>query len=320
MNLQEIIGLTQYRLDDAITTNNKNKWSVPELVEYANDAQDELARRLYLFHESDTIGYLVVSGSAGQVDSVSVSGVVITSGVVVFSASTANTARLVAAGINAHTSSPNYRAVVRGTVVVIRAIPGTGYPAAGYAITAVTSGGLTAVVTDLPGLCRQVIAVGQRHIALSDRIIKITRFKPLSSTRPIDGYTKEDYDAADPRWESRVNGVPGGYIPDYENNEVIVVPPSMTVDNVEMDCYRLPLVRLSPADLSAIPEVPEILHRVMPSWMLRQSFLKNDEETLDLARSKSWEAEFDRQVEAWKVEKVRRMAGSATNRIPGGLM
>ncbi len=63
----------------------------------------------------------LLTGGAGSVDSVTVNGVTITSGVVAFNTTLAQTATDLASNITAHTSSPNYTAAAVGTTVTITA-------------------------------------------------------------------------------------------------------------------------------------------------------------------------------------------------------
>lgn len=318
MNLGQIIALTRQGLADE---KMPHLWTDAELANYATDAERELARRLYLLNDSDTVGYVTLSGTGGQVDSLSVAGVAITGGAVAYSTDLATTAENLAANINAMTSVPNYRAVARGLRVVIKANPGTGYPAASYSLAAAVSGGtLGATTTILSGLCRHVLAVGQRFLPLHSKVVRITRFKPGSVSRPIGLYTKDDMDYSMAGWEALASGSLVAAVPDYKRREVIVVPPPSAADVIETDCDRLPLFDLTAGDLNAIPEIGEEYHIDMTEWMKRQAYRKNDVETLDLNRSKQAEAEFDRRVEAWRVEHIRRQPGASTNRVPGGLL
>ncbi len=320
MQVSGILRLARKRLDDAIGKDTLKLWQNWELMEYANDGEREIARKLLLLEARDIIGYLTLSGKAGQVDSVSVSGVVITSGVVAYTTSIANTARLLAANITAYASTPNYRASARGNIVVIKAVPQTGYPAGGYTLSAAASGGITAAATDLPGLCRYVVAIGQRYLDMHEKVVDITRFKPAGQSRPIANTTKELLDTYNPGWEEEDNGTISTYAPDYEDHEVILSAPPDAAELIEQDCRRLPLVNMTEDDPDAYPEIGEKYHIALIDWMMKQAFLKDDQETYSLTRSQAAEAEFNKRIEGWRIENIRRMPGDLTNRIPGGLL
>ena len=319
MTLQEIINEMRRRLGDDRGPVAKRLWSDTDLVTYANDAEREVARKLELLRDSDTIGYVVLSGTVGQVDSISVSGVTITSGAVVFATTLTALATNLAANINAYTSTPNYRAVSRGTLVIIKASTQTGYPSAGYTLAAAASAGITAACTDLPGLTRYVVAVGQRYLTLNDKIVRIVRFKPSLQAKPIRDYTKDDLDAEFPGWEEYENGTISRFAPDYDSNEAIVVPAPSAVELIEQEVYRLPLVDFTVNDLGAIPEISARHHETMIEWGMRQAYKKNDVETLDINRSMSHETEFNRRIEEWKREHIKRGSQGNTNQMPSGV-
>lgn len=321
MTLGQIIALARRGLDDETEKDSKRGWGDPELAEYATDAERELARRLYLLNDSDTIGYLNLSGSGGQVSNVSVSGVAITSGVVAFTSDLQTTATALAANITAMASTPKYRAVSRGPYVVVKANPGTGYPTTGYVLSAVVSGGtLAAAATTLTGLCRHVLSVGNRFLAMHSKVVRITRFKPASETQSLGITTKEEMDYRSPGWEEYENGTPIACIPNYKRKEIVIAPPPDVIDLIEADCDRLPLFDLTAEDMNAIPEIGEEYHRDMVWWIKRQAYLKNDVEVRDFNRSLQAEKEFDRIVENWKIEDIRREPNCQTNRIPGGFL
>jgi len=323
MNLGQIIDMARGRLDDAGkkgSSDTKKGWKNPDLAGFADDAESEIARQLFLLEDHDTIGYIKLTAAFGQIDSVSVSGVAITSGAVAFTTSLERTAVLLAANISAMASTPKYRAKARGTIVVVKAVPNTGYPAAGYSIAAVASGGLTAAVTDMPGLCRHVIAIGDRFIDLHSRVWRITRFKPASQGRPIGLATRLELDAGIPDWETAENGTIQCVIPDYEAGEAILYPPTDEAELIEQSCYRLPLVPLTDDDMLALPEIGEKYHIGMVDWIIRQACLKPDIETWFKELGKQAEADFEARIERWRIDIKDRTPSASTNRIPAGFM
>lgn len=85
-----------------------------------------------------------------QVTSVTVNGVAVTSGAVLFDDTNAITAAALAANINAHTSSPNYAALADGAIVSIIAAT-AGAAANGFVVVANVGGDVTATEGDMAG-------------------------------------------------------------------------------------------------------------------------------------------------------------------------
>jgi len=92
-------------------------------------------------------GTITLSGSEGQVDSITVNGVSLLSAVVVYSTDLATTAALVAANINANWTVPKYMASSSGAVVTITALPGTGTGPNTWVVVCTVSGGTLGQVT-----------------------------------------------------------------------------------------------------------------------------------------------------------------------------
>jgi len=321
MLLSDIMNRAKIRLNAIVGSSRVKLWKDPELCQYATNAEREIARRLLCLNESDTIGYVTLSsGASGSITSVSVAGVAITSGAVSFATSLSQTATNLAANINAYTSTPNYRAVSRGTNVIIKAIPGT-YPATGYAIATVTSGLLTAVDTDLSGLCRFLIAINGRYFALHEKAIKINRARFATLDKRAVVVDKAQMDESSTSWETNTAAEPSYLITDYDNREIILDCPSVAADMLEVECAREPLFEFSENQMEKqIPEIPAMYHIFMVDWIVRDAFLKNDGETFDLGQAQKYEAEFERQIEEAKRERIRRIPGSNVNSVPGGLL
>jgi len=98
----------------------------------------------------------LTGGGAGSVDSVTVNGVTITSGVVAFSVDLPTTATAVAANITAYTSTPNYTAVAVGSVITITAATAGSAPNGFVVATTLTT--ITATTTDMTGGSNGLIA------------------------------------------------------------------------------------------------------------------------------------------------------------------
>jgi hypothetical protein len=98
----------------------------------------------------------LTSGAAGSVNGITVNGVQIMSGSVVFVGSLSATATAVAANINAYSSTPDYTAVAVGPVITITSVT-TGMASNGYAVVAsVTT--VTATSTNMAGGSDALIA------------------------------------------------------------------------------------------------------------------------------------------------------------------
>lgn len=91
----------------------------------------------------------LTGGAGGSVNSVTVNGVTITSGGVVFTTDLATTATAVAANITAYTSSPNYTAVAVGPVITITASD-VGQSPNGFVVVANTTT-ITTTTTNMAG-------------------------------------------------------------------------------------------------------------------------------------------------------------------------
>jgi len=320
MNLQGILNLAHKRLFDEKGVDAKRLFADWELASYASDAEKEIARELECLRDSDTIGYLTLDGTSGQINSVSVSTIVITSAAVPFAANLTTTAANLAANINAHTSEPKYRAVARGSLVIIKTLPNTGYPAGGYSLAA-SATTMTAAATNLPGLCRHVVAIGQRYLPLDERILRITRFKPSTQTSPITLATREYMDDMFPGWETYENGTITYGIPEYESNELIISSPSDAVEMIEQGVIRLPLADLSIANPEAVPEVAAKYHESMVEWVMGKAYTKRDVlETFDPGRAAWHISEFNRRIAEWKKQAIWASPGQQVNSMPGGLM
>jgi hypothetical protein len=89
-------------------------------------------------------GTVTLSGSGGQVDSITVNSVELLSAAVVWDTDLATTAAAVAAEINAAWSNPKYMASSSGAVVTIQALPTTGTGPNGFVVVSTCSGGTLA--------------------------------------------------------------------------------------------------------------------------------------------------------------------------------
>lgn len=320
MNIGTIFDRVWKTLADTKGNGSKKFWPADELAIIATNVEADIAERLHCLLESDTIGYIRLSGTAGQVSSVSVSGVTITSGVVTYTTSLANTASLLAANIRNHTSTPNYRAISRDDLVIIKAVPGS-FPAAGYSIAATVSGGMAAAVTDLPGLCRIAVAANDQYLMMHEKVVEFDRrLRMVDHESNLTLKTKEQMDALSSGWETSTANTPAYAIPDYDTKELVLSCPMDTADMIETTVFRKPLFEFSESKLTQIPEIPLEYHPIIVTGMVKECLLKNDVETYDLKQGMKYEAEYLDAIDKAKQLRIRQYIGSKTNQVPGGLL
>ena len=79
--VEYLLQLLRKRLDDEIGSDSQKNWQNWELVEYLSDGQDEINKELQLlktdqdFTEVTAFGTFTLSGTTGQITSISVNGV-----------------------------------------------------------------------------------------------------------------------------------------------------------------------------------------------------------------------------------------------------
>jgi|SRR3990172_8165722 len=315
MELNGILKSLRRDLNDEVGSDSQRHWSDFDLTGYANNAVREIIKELLCltadddFTETAATGTITISGVAGQVSSVAVNGLVVTSGATPFNGTLSQTATDLAANINAfavnsaNTNPIKFTAQAVGAIVTISGPSGTGSTPNGYTVVPVISGGLSVVVAPMSGgacLCKLFVIPGQSRYLLHPKVCMITRFKPGLSSSPIDPKTKAQIDAQYPGWESSGPGLPFAYIPDYRNKKIILVVSPEDPDVITLDVVRFPYVELDYTKTDQVPEIPEEYHALIIPWVKRDAFRKNDAETLDLVRSETFEKEFYRMTEQIK--------------------
>jgi len=346
--VEYLLQLLRKRLDDELGTDSQKNWQNWELCEYLSDGQDEINKELQLlktdqdFTETTASGTITITGTTGQITSVSVNGVPIIAAPVPFNGTLAQTATDLANAINAYSNSGNnintalttllqftvygiaYSASATGAVVTITAPSDTGFSPNGFAITAVVTGDLSFVSTNMAGglcMCKIFLFPGQRHYPIHQKTYLITRFHPEHADKPIDPITKIDMDNIYPGWFNMQPGRPVRYIPDYINKKITTVPIPKKYHTVYLDLVRHPYNRFTLSNPSATPEIPDEYTTGIIPWAMRQSFLKNDRETLSTARSTKFEQEFYRIIEQTRINyKIRQYPLQPTNYLPAGFL
>ncbi len=322
MTTEQLLERVISKLDDAVGTDGKRRWSPEEIVDesMAQAQRDlcELCRGLLksksLINEVLATATITLSGTDGTINSVTVNDVVITNTAVPFNASLTQTATDLAQSINDKTSSPNYTASSVGAVVTISAVAGTGSNPNDFEVEADTTG-LTAVTTDMSGgmaLCAIYLLEDKHTYDIHPRILEIVRVKPASITYPL---TKRDtawLDQSWTDWENADSGTPKYWNVDGDTNMIRFIAPPDAGDTVTLSVYRLPLVDLSYVALSASPEIPEPYHTDIIPRTLQYCFEKNDEETFKPNLAKEYEAKFMRRVNQINITLERTLGVSRT--------
>ena len=315
MNLDQIIRTCRNWLDDEVGVDSQRGWQDWFLVKSANDAVDEINKELQcltsagVYIETGASGIITFSGTDGQIDSVTVNGLTVTSGVVPFHTTLALTSSDLADNINAFSVSPNntnpikFFATPSVQSVRISAPINSGSTPNGYVVVSNCSGGLTAPSVVISGgdcLCRLFMIPNQSVYEFNKKILKITRFKPSSIGFTLDPRTKEYMDKSG-NWQAFPGGDPVAYIPDYDSNVLTIVPAPLKAYTVDLDVIRRPLTPLVASRLGASPDLPERYHDAIIPWVMRQCFLKVDRETFNMEMANRFEMEFKRLIENHKV-------------------
>jgi hypothetical protein len=346
--VEYLLQLLRKRLDDELGADSQKNWQNWELCEYLSDGQDEVNKELQLlksdqdFTETTASGTITITGTTGQITSVSVNGVPIIAAPVPFNGTIAQTATDLATAINAYSQSGSnvntalttwlqytvyglkYIATANLGVVTITAPSDTGFSPNGYVISAVMTGDMAFTSTSMTGgscMCKVFFFPGQRYYPIHPKSYIITRFHPEDLDLPIDPITKIDMDNMYPGWAHMKPGIPIRYIPDYISKKVTIIPIPRKYHTVYLDVVRFPYNRFSLSTISASPELPDEYTTGIIPWAMRQAFLKNDRETLNTMRSMKFEQEFYRIIEQTRINhKIRQYPLQPTNYVPNGFL
>lgn len=178
MTVFEFLKSCRLRLSDP----DQETWEDHEMLDYYKEAQDTFARRTLVFLASDdttetlATAKITLSGTTGQVDSVTVNGISQIAAPVVFSGNLATTATALAAALNASTATTSYTAVSSGSDIVLSAKTSTGTSPNGYVVKVGISGGLAAAITNFAGgrsMTRLYLKKGQQRYELNPEVIDV---------------------------------------------------------------------------------------------------------------------------------------------------
>lgn len=288
LRLSEIETIFRDLVKDSGTI--KPLWSQTEVYRYANRVVNDICRQAKVLRDSTTVteslstGTFSLSGSAGQVDSVVVNGVTITSAAVPFDTNLETTATNLAANISAHTSDPNYTATSIDEDVTVSAVSGTGSTPNGYTVTVNCSGGLSASSTVMGGgscLPRLFIVPGQQHYKLDPRIIDIEDVEGIKLDTlgyALEKKSRIDFDLDNSKWET-TEGNPTRFCLDFTQGWLTLNTIPTQADTGRVRTIRLPLFNMSVS--SDVPEIPAEYHDFIPEMMCRYAYDKKDSQTLD---------------------------------------
>lgn len=317
MITQDILNKIRADLRDIVGTDTEKKWSDEEVInDYANDAQDKLSEKCFLLEDYDTVGenlatgkVTLTAGTVGQIDSVTVNGITITSGAVPFDTTLTKTATNLAANIIAYASIPNYTATSIGQVVTIAAVAGTGSNPNGFVVIVTTSGGLTATDIDMAGgyaLTKIYLLANKASYDLHPKTLTVIRAKLAGLTSTLAIMTRKELDIEiGGNWEN-LTGTPEIIAPNVKMKKVVFVPSPTAAVTCTLGVQRYPLIPMSIAQLNKSPEVAEEYHKYLFNWIYHRCFIKTDAETLDTAMAGLFLQKFLDDVETIKINEIRR--------------
>lgn len=291
-------------------------WSDAELNRFANRAERDICRIARVLKDGITstetvaTGTITLVGTAGQVDSVKVNGVTVTSAAVPFNATLTQTATDLAANITAYTSSPNYSALSALAVLTVSAAAGTASTPNEYVITVTCSGGMSATVANMTGgtaMTHLAVVVGQGSYQLDPRIIDIEDgdVRLLTLQKEVQKYSYRNFQDASPTWDSD-SGEPSGFCLDWREGWLTFDCLPEAADIATMRVIRLPLSDMS-ADTSS-PEIPTAYHDFIPDMMAYYAYQKQDAETFDPVKvDKLYKICYDPRNPNSHIERIKRM-------------
>lgn len=291
MTLQELINLSRAYLQDETDKDSERGWKDWEIVEYINNAVEQLCKDCHLINDDYSVnevlatGTITLSGASGSVSNVKVNGVTITSASVPFNGTIAQTATDLANNISAYTSSPNYTATADGAIVTISAVAGTGSTPNGYVVTATTVT-LTTVCTNMTGgnsVTELYLVKDQVNYGINSKILTIEIAQINNQLRPLIIKTRKEMAREFPNWKDLTSSTPLYLIPMIDQRKVVFSPPPDTNYTCTISVTRLPFTELS--EPSASPGIPEEFHRNLFNFIRYRAFSKYDSETFDVTKA-----------------------------------
>lgn len=151
-------------------------------------------------------------------------------------------------------------------------------------------------------VCRIAVKKGVSKYALSNKVIEIARLKLASETVPAVRVMQSELDTFCPGWETLETAAWTAWCPDLESDSVTLIPIPQADDTAILTVSRLPLKRLTMADLTADLGFREEYHEDLIPWILYLAYSKKDPET---NQEHSAEADYQRKVFMDRVQDIR---------------
>lgn len=134
------------------------------------------------------------------------------------------------------------------------------------------------------------MAAGDEYVELHESVIYVRRARLGSSGMPLTPVVSRTMDERVPGWELTAAGTPQVFVPDWESGKLRLWPPASASDVVAMTVVRTPLSEMAGDEDE--PEIPKRYHRALLDYMLHQGYLKQDADTLDVAKAAKFEERF----------------------------
>jgi hypothetical protein len=292
-------------------------WSDTELAGHVQEGQVKFAKDTRILKDGLTVGEVLASsvitltGVAGQVDSVKVDGVTITSSAVPFVSDLPAIATDLAANINAVTPSLGYTAdasAADGTLK-ISAMAGTGANPNGYSVVVAASGGdLAGTAPAMSGgtsICQMYFLAGVNTYGLDPRIFIVESMEQHGGRNVLIKKSLSWMNKHVHGWKSAAPGTPRFFITDAAPHTLLVWPTPKDADTYDVTLFRKPMDTVWNADGTTVNnglvlEVDDEFIEGVKYWARRCAYLKDDAETLTPQKSAEFEQRYDKFVENTK--------------------
>lgn len=158
-----------------------------------------------------------------------------------------------------------------------------------------------------PAVCSVTLSAGVSTYNLHPSVIRIKRISYLG--RPLDETSVEAMDCESSNWESRT-GEPRRYIFEQASGgspaRVRLWPTPTSAGTIALTVNRGALNKLTAANGTAKPELPERFHERLKDWVYRCAYLKQDADAFDKSKAIEFEASFERSFGARPDANVQR--------------
>ena len=145
-------------------------------------------------------------------------------------------------------------------------------------------------------ICTISVVSGTKDYLYDPRIIEIKRARLYSQSYPLRKRSVYYLDNHKVGWESDSDGTPVMYLIDKTTGYITLHPTPSADDSLLLTVARLPLVRLSDEDMSAIPEIPAQYHNDIYDGILGYAYSKQDSETFDPIKAERYKAMWKQKI------------------------